>query len=40
MERFPKEARNLVDTIRIWFHFDHWVDAMREGLEKAKHAAS
>ena len=26
-------------AIRIWFHFDEWVDRMLEGLKKAKQAA-
>jgi hypothetical protein len=40
MEQFPEFAKDPADTIRILFHFDHWVDAMLEGLEKARHAAS
>jgi hypothetical protein len=39
VEKYPDVARNVEDTIRLYFHFDHWVEAVLEGLEKAKEAA-
>ena len=38
-ERFLAVARDPAETIRIYFHFDHWMKAMLEGLKKAKQAA-
>ena len=31
-KKFPEIVGNPVDTIRIYFHFDHWVDAMLKEL--------
>ncbi len=30
----------MEDYIRMYFHFDHWVEAVLERLEKARKAAS
>jgi hypothetical protein len=27
VQKFPDVARNLEATLRIWWHFDHWVEA-------------
>jgi hypothetical protein len=35
---FPGVARNVEDYIRKYLHFDHWVEAVLEGLERAKKA--
>jgi hypothetical protein len=40
VKKFPDVARNVEDTISMYFHFDRWVEAMMEGLEKARKAAS
>ncbi len=39
VEKFSDIARNVEDAIRMYFQFDHWVEAVPEGLEKAKEAA-
>ena len=32
-EQFPDVASDPTETIRKYFHFDQWVDAMLKGLE-------
>jgi hypothetical protein len=39
VKKFPDVARNVDDAIRMYFHFDHWVEAVLEGLRKARSAA-
>ena len=39
VREFPDVAKNPEDTIRKYFHFDPWVDAMLNGLEKSRKAA-
>ena len=39
-EKFPEVARNPEDTIRIYLHFDHWVQTFMQGLEIAKAACT
>ena len=34
-EKFPETARNARDTIQLYIHFDHLVNAMLEGLSIA-----
>jgi len=36
VNKFPMVARSVEDTIRLYLHFEHWVEAMLTGLEKAK----
>jgi hypothetical protein len=38
--KFPEVAETPEKTIRLWFHFNHWVDAMAKGLENAFHMTS
>ena len=35
-EDFPDIAANPADSLEMFFHFDHWVEPMLEGLEKAR----
>jgi hypothetical protein len=39
VKKFPDGARGVEDYIRMYFHFDHWVAAVLEGLEKSRKAA-
>lgn len=38
-DKFPGVATNPAETMGMFFHFDHWIEAMIKGLDKA-HAAA
>jgi len=39
VNKFPIVAQNVEDTIRLYLHFEHWVEALLKGLEKARLAS-
>ena len=38
-ELFPEIAAKPLEAIGIFYHFDHWVEALFKGLDKACTAA-